>query len=530
MGAKEVLVAVGAALGLAGVAYGYRQLQKKRKGRKALPKISVGLYEVTKNFTGPQMPQYLLHLSRTQPTVAVLPFPSWNSTVLCSDPQAARVIFAKCGKSRRFYGVLDRFMQGSSLFTDPRPKPTQRKDLLRAFDSQSIEHFQNVSASLSREWLATRSGVDQDFDLCQDMLVLSLRTVLKAGFDNDMSVAEAETLLEQSHQVMDEALRQAYNPIRYLLCRMKILVDNARVDREAGKALAVVEAMIEECRKKCDQENARQQAPVAAALFTSKAYEGRDEKARLRDAVIVLLAAHDTTAFQVCWCVNDLAQHPEIQNELRKQLRSCDESRWTAEVPLLNAVVKESQRLHSVAVAVFREALEDLELLSGHVVESGSTVILDLFSSLRNPQYFEKPDEYVPHRWMGSAEETRKLNAAFIPFTTGLRSCIGQSLAAVQLRSLIGCLVRDFTIERTREPVPRHSLTLEPRGLRIKLNPVAQNKDSPSHSLSLSECEGRGRRGTEAPNIASRTVTRPGSLSPSGSCRSAVGGRWVDQD
>uniref|UniRef100_A0A0G4FYW7 Cytochrome P450 n=1 Tax=Chromera velia CCMP2878 TaxID=1169474 RepID=A0A0G4FYW7_9ALVE len=470
MGAKEVLVAVGAALGVAVAAsLTYRQLRKKkaeRKGKKPLPKMTASLFEVTMNFTGPHMPQYLTFLSRTQPSVAVAPFPRWQTTVICSDPQAAKAIFAKCGKDYYYYGVLDAFLFGSTVFTDPSTKPAQRKDLLRAFDARSIEHFRTVSDSLAQEWLAKRAGTDQDFDLCHDMLMLALQTVSKAGFDYDMTHAEADVFLETAGVAAKEALCQVYNPMRRFLCTVGILDNNARVNKVALKAWKVASDIMEHYKKTRNDDK----APVGAAIFNSKCYE--DDHHRLRDAIVVLLAAHDTTAFQTSWCINDLARFPKIQSELRRQLRACPQENWSKEVPLLSAVVKESQRLNSVGVAVFREAQEDVDLPSGHYIEAGSSIVVDIYDCLRNPEYFENPDDYTPERWLGTPEENQKLNSSFIAFTTGLRSCIGQSLAAAQLRSLIGCLVRDFEIVRTQHPTPSHALTWEPHGLRIKLRPV----------------------------------------------------------
>lgn len=69
-------------------------------------------------------------------------------------------------------------------------------------------------------------------------------------------------------------------------------------------------------------------------------------------------------------------------------------------------------------------------------VPNGTHVGGSLYTVLRNKDHFEQPDKFLPQRWIpkGISNPGKLTNCAgFIPFGTGLHSCIGKSLAKLQL-------------------------------------------------------------------------------------------------
>lgn len=61
---------------------------------------------------------------------------------------------------------------------------------------------------------------------------------------------------------------------------------------------------------------------------------------------------------------------------------------------------------------------------------------MSMFTSSRNEQYFNNPNEFKPDRW--NRLNTNKYNGIIEPFATlpygfGVRSCIGQKMAHTQM-------------------------------------------------------------------------------------------------
>jgi len=472
----KVLVVVAGAVTVGCLLLRNKKPRRNRKSQgKPIPQIHQSMYEVIKGFASSYFPQFLYYLSRSNPSVAFLPLPLAQDVILCSDPIAAKVVFEKCGKST-LYSAIDPFLHGPNLFTHASAKPPQRKEILKGFDLRAVERFREVSEDLFKKWIEEmKRGTEEqrEFEPTPNLLSLILKTICKGGFDYDIPDEDGAQLLELFALISVEAKLQLYSPLRKLAASLGLISNHRRALEMATQAYKIVERMIAHYRAQGNEDS----APLMAAIDRCPVYTSDEE--RKRDIAVLLVAGHDTTAFQIAWCLNDLASHPEVQSELRQQILSCtpagaaQEGQWGRDSPLLNFVVKESQRVHSVAVCLFREAKEGpVHLPSGQVIEKGSLIAIDLFSAMRNETYYPNADEWRPERWSGTAEETATANAAFIPFSTGARSCVGLTVALVQMRVFLGMLVRNFEIERTANPVLAHCITLEPHGLRIRLKPV----------------------------------------------------------
>ncbi|EIE20794.1 cytochrome P450 [Coccomyxa subellipsoidea C-169] len=99
-------------------------------------------------------------------------------------------------------------------------------------------------------------------------------------------------------------------------------------------------------------------------------------------------------------------------------------------LPYVQAVFKEALRLFPPGHLSIREAVEDLNL-NGFLVEKGSWVHVSLCGIHRDPDVWDKPDEFVPERWVPGAPEeaTEAQKRAWMPFGDGIRACVGKRFA-----------------------------------------------------------------------------------------------------
>jgi len=199
---------------------------------------------------------------------------------------------------------------------------------------------------------------------------------------------------------------------------------------------------------------------VLSRLLAVDAGDDRLSDAELRDQMMtLLLAGHETTATTLAWTLHDLAHGPGLQARVVEAVDAGDDR-------YLDAVVKESMRLHPVLYAVARTVTEDVEL-GGHRIPAGHTVLPGIGPVHADPTQHPDPDVFRPERFLdGSATP-----ANWLPFGGGIRRCIGAGFALLEATTILRAVLSRYTLtagrpspERTRA---RH-ITLAPsHGARI---------------------------------------------------------------
>lgn len=66
-------------------------------------------------------------------------------------------------------------------------------------------------------------------------------------------------------------------------------------------------------------------------------------------------------------------------------------------------------------------------------------VVISLFTSGRNEEYFGEPERFQPERWLRDESGRNKVQNSFacLPFGLGPRSCIGRRVAEIQMQFLL---------------------------------------------------------------------------------------------
>ncbi|CAL4946654.1 unnamed protein product [Urochloa decumbens] len=178
-----------------------------------------------------------------------------------------------------------------------------------------------------------------------------------------------------------------------------------------------------------------------------------------RDNVTTILfdvfsAGSDTISITVEWAMAELLRNPVEMAKVRAELEAALGSKEAVEeadaagLPYLQAVVKESMRLHPVApIMLPHQAAEDGVEVCGCAVPKGSTVIFNTWAIMRDPAAWERPDEFVPERFLGSAAaeiDFKGKKYEFIPFGSGRRMCPGLPMAERVVPLILASLLHAF--------------------------------------------------------------------------------------
>lgn len=175
------------------------------------------------------------------------------------------------------------------------------------------------------------------------------------------------------------------------------------------------------------------------------------------EAITLLFAGADTSAATLGWAVHLLSQprHAHFRDAVRKEvMKVCGpdckiEARHLGQLRMLDAVIKETQRLYPVAPFVLRRVGEDLAFEGGMRIPQGTVAVVWIYSLHRDPSVWDAPDVFRPERWLKRDMDEERASGSFIPFAAGPRNCVGQPFANVTLRILLARMCSQWDMQRS---------------------------------------------------------------------------------
>lgn len=204
----------------------------------------------------------------------------------------------------------------------------------------------------------------------------------------------------------------------------------------------------------------------------------------LRDHIFTFLAAGtETTATTTAWLLLELCRNPDVQERVLTELDLVFAGRDGSlsyddieQLVYLEAVFKETLRVHPPATVVGRECREDTRLASGYTLKKGDTAICLIYSLHHNPTLWDEPERFDPSRFLGDkVKATIKSPWMYLPFSAGPRNCIGQRFARYEVLAVTATLLRSFTVSMSAENLTSYAveetLVRRPVGLHMKLIP-----------------------------------------------------------
>lgn len=206
------------------------------------------------------------------------------------------------------------------------------------------------------------------------------------------------------------------------------------------------------------------------------------------NAFTLFLAGHDVPANALGFIFLLLAQHPPVAAALLDELDTALGGAPPAydqlfKLPVLDRVVKESLRVLSPAVIVWRRITSPIAL-GGHDVPVGTEVILSPYLTHVDPEIYPEPKRFLPERW----ETAKPSPFEYLPFSYGARKCLGAAFAEVMLRAIVAMVVQRFRLELipgTKVDLAV-TMTMKPKGGL----PVVVRRQDREHSRSRAELRG----------------------------------------
>ncbi|WP_157554886.1 cytochrome P450 [Nocardia crassostreae] len=208
--------------------------------------------------------------------------------------------------------------------------------------------------------------------------------------------------------------------------------------------------------------------PILRALTASDA--GLTRRQIVDQALVLLIAGHETTAGTVAFALYELARHPEVAERARAEIAALGKEparldyEDVVQLRYLRAVIDETLRLHPVAPAFIRSP-RGVTRIGAHRVTPDGWVYLNLLAIHRDPAVWERPGAFDPDRFAGGPAPI-----TYKPFGTGARACIGRALALHEAVLTVAHLVHGYELGAPVAPLDIEEFpTLKPRNLTLDI-------------------------------------------------------------
>lgn len=389
-------------------------------------------------------------------TVRIMP--SGSALVLFTKPEHAKEIFAgdpevfHAGKGNAILGPI--MGEHSLLLQDSGEHKRARRLLMPAFNGAALRSYQDLVTEIARDEVATWSP-GAPFRSLDRMNALTLEVILRVvfGVTDDARLAELRPLVNKTVEINPAVLLGWGYPWLQRFGPWKRTVDNQReLDR-------VMYAEIAERRRASDLAD---RTDVLSRLLQIGDDGGEEplSDTELRDQLVtLLLAGHETTATALSWALYELGKDPDQLARARTAVDEGDDD-------YLEAVLKESMRLHPVIPMVVRHLMEPVTI-GGIDLPRGANIGPSIIVGHAREDNFEEPETFRPQRFLDGHVAPH----TWIPFGGGVRRCIGAGFSIMEGVAVLREVLTSYDVTLPAGPAdyPRvRNITSVPRhGARV---------------------------------------------------------------
>ncbi|KAM3321997.1 ferruginol synthase-like [Capsicum chacoense] len=243
-----------------------------------------------------------------------------------------------------------------------------------------------------------------------------------ARFDLQGIQKEMEAMLKLIDSILDPLINQC----------MKSLSDKREVEIQRNEKKDFIQILLE----------LMEQKDIGISLDLMKI------KAIVMD---IMIGGTDTTITTVEWVMAELLNTPQIMAKVQQELKdvvgvnNIVEESHLSNLHYLDAVLKETLRLHPALPLLFPKRPSQSAIVGGYTIPEGTKVFLNAYAIQRDTQVWESPLEFQPERFLNSTNlEYAGNNMNYLPFGSGRRICAGLPLAEKMLMFVLASLLHSF--------------------------------------------------------------------------------------
>ena len=220
-----------------------------------------------------------------------------------------------------------------------------------------------------------------------------------------------------------------------------------------GRSLIAQQQLEPMIRKIIAERRANPRDDVMGLLLAARDANGEElsDEELIDQVKLMIFAGYDTTVGTLSWILVELLRRPDLLERARAEVITGDPAapltyEQLRQMPFMDAVIKETLRLHPQAALMARGVRETFEF-GGYSIPHGYVVMLSPILTHRMPDYFADPDTFDPDRFLAPRDEDAKTPYAWIGFGSGPRICVGESVARLEIKAFFTQLMRRFDVQ-----------------------------------------------------------------------------------
>ncbi len=420
---------------------------------------------------------YMEAAAQEQPDMFSAEVVGFGSNLLfVHHPQAIQFILANDRKEFSAPGEVNEILAplagNTSIFLlNGSAHRRQRQLLMPPFHGDRMRSYAQLITDLTEQTMS-QVAIGQPFTARQILQSVSLEVILQAVFG-----AQQSDRYEQLREITRKISDGFSSPISASVLFLKGLQKDWGSWTPWGRFLRLRQQLDDLLYAEIADRRAhfdRNKTDILSLMIAARDEDGNAmSDQELRDELVTLmLAGQDTTVSALSWAVYWIQSLPRVRTKLLQELDSVNLSDPVSllKLPYLTAVCQETLRIYPIAMLTFPRRVEQPIELLGHSLEPGRLVVGCIYLVHRRPDLYPNPQQFQPERFL----EHRFSSSEFLPFGGGVRRCIGEALAMVEMKLVLATLLSryEFELAETKPVVPkRRGVTLAPAGgIRMKLN------------------------------------------------------------
>ncbi|XP_013691273.1 cytochrome P450 76C3-like [Brassica napus] len=160
-------------------------------------------------------------------------------------------------------------------------------------------------------------------------------------------------------------------------------------------------------------------------------------------------AGTDTNSSTMEWVMSELIRNPEKMVKAQSEIRQVIGENGVVQesdiprLPYLQAIVKETLRLHPAAPLIPRKSESDVHIF-GFLIPKNASVLVNVLAIGRDSSVWENPTRFEPERFLLREIDVKGKDFELIPFGAGRRMCPGMSMALRTMSLVLASLLYSF--------------------------------------------------------------------------------------
>ena len=328
---------------------------------------------------------------------------------------------------------------GKGVVFDASPEERQQMLKNQALRGDMMRgHAQTIEAEIRR--MIAGWGEEGEIDLLDFFAELTIYTtsacLVGKPFREELDSSFARHYHELEHGTDAIAYVDAYADIESF----------RRRDAAREKLVALVQAIVD--KRIARGEVAREERDLLDVLISIE----MDTDTITGVFISMMFAGHHTSSGTASWAMIELLRNASVMADVVAELDElyADGSEVSFQalrsIPVLEAALKETLRLHPPLIILMRLVREDFELL-GETIPAGTLLAASPRVSNRIEDDFPKAEIFDPSRYFDPRQEDMQNRWTWIPFGAGKHRCVGNAFAMMQMKAIFSVILRDYSFE-----------------------------------------------------------------------------------